>query len=547
MQVSDIFRFKNREIQALHMTWIAFFICFYVWFNMAPLASSMLRSVDWLTRDDIRLFAIANVALTIPARILVGMALDRWGPRRVFSVLMVLMALPTLVFAFGNTKEQLFVSRLVLSSVGASFVVGIHMTALWFRPRSIGFAEGFYAGWGNFGSAAAAMTLPTIALTIYGGPDGWRYAIATSGVVMAIYGIFYWFAITDGPTKDTHKKPRKVAALEVSSYRDLVLLILFTIPLVGVLSILVYRIQLMGYIDGMTAFFCYFAIVVVIGYQIWQILKVNLPILRRGVPEDDRYPFKSVAALNSTYFANFGAELAVVSMLPMFFEETWGLSAAAAGLIAASFAFVNLFARPMGGLVSDRFGNRRFVMLAYMFGIGIGFVLMGLLDSNWPLIVAIAITIACSFFVQGAEGATFGIIPSIKRRVTGQISGMAGAYGNVGAVFYLFIFMFVTPSQFFLIIAAGAFVSWAVCWLWLKEPEGGFGDEYVISSVDQAIAREAEVRRETEAELATLFKGSAQVALAERSSGLTLTARFKTIDDLRDVLKRLETQAAATK
>ena len=67
MKVSDLFRVKNPEIKALHLTWIAFFICFYVWFNMAPLASSMLRSEGWLTKDDIRLFAIANVALTIPA------------------------------------------------------------------------------------------------------------------------------------------------------------------------------------------------------------------------------------------------------------------------------------------------------------------------------------------------------------------------------------------------------------------------------------------------------------------------------------------------
>ncbi len=137
-------------------------------------------------------------------------------------------------------------------------------------------------------------------------------------------------------------------------------------------------------------------------------------------------PFKSVAALNTTYFANFGAELAVVSMLPMFFEETWGLTAAMAGLIASSFAIVNLFARPMGGLVSDRFGNRRFVMLAYMLGIAVGFALMGLMNSKWPLVIAVTITIGCSFFVQGAEGATFGIIPSIKRRLTGQISGMPG-------------------------------------------------------------------------------------------------------------------------
>ncbi len=546
MQVSDIFRFKNAEIKALHLTWIAFFISFYVWFNMAPLASSMLRSVDWLTRDDIRLFAIANVALTIPARIIVGMALDRFGPRRVFSILMVLMAIPTFVFAFGDTREVLFMSRLVLSSIGASFVVGIHMTALWFKPRDIGFAEGFYAGWGNFGSAAAAITLPTIALTMYGGDDGWRYAIATSGVVMAVYGVFYWFAITDGPTADTHKKPRKASALEVSSWKDLVLLCIFTVPMVGILSILVYRVQIMGYIDPMTAAFIYAAIAVIVTYQVWQAIRVNLPILRRGVPEDDKYPFSSVAALNATYFANFGAELAVVSMLPMFFEETWGLTAAAAGLIAASFAFVNLFARPMGGLVSDRFGNRRFVMLAYMFGIAIGFVMMGLLNSNWPLIIAIAITIMCSFFVQGAEGATFGIIPSIKRRVTGQISGMAGAYGNVGAVFYLFVFMFVTPQQFFFIIAGGAFISWLICYFWLVEPEGGFGDEYVISSVDREIAREAAEKKAVLSEIEKIFATSDKVEVTERGGGVQIKAQFRTIADLRAALGRVASEPAVS-
>ncbi len=547
MQVSDLFRFKNREIKALHLTWIAFFMCFYVWFNMAPLASSMLKSVDWLTRDDIRLFAIANVALTIPARILVGMALDRFGPRRVFSILMVLMAVPTLFFAFGDSKEQLFVARLVLSSIGASFVVTIHMVALWFPPRSIGFAEGFAAGWGNFGSAAAAMTLPTIALTVFGGPEGWRWAVATSGIVIAVYGVFYWFAITDGPTKDTHKKPRKVAALEVSSYRDLIMLAIMTVPLVGILSILVWRVHRTGYIDDITAWACYFAIVVVILYQLYQVFRVNLPILKKGVPQDDRYPFSSVAALNTTYFANFGAELAVVSMLPMFFEETWGLTAAAAGLIAASFAFVNLFARPMGGLVSDRFGNRRFVMMAYMLGIAIGFALMGMMNSKWPLVIAVAITIGCSFFVQGAEGATFGIVPSIKRRLTGQISGMAGAYGNVGAVFYLFIFMFVDASTFFFIIAAGAFISWVACYLWLKEPEGGFGDEYVISSVDKAIADEARHKKEAQAQLALVFKGSDKVELVDKGDGVTVTANFRSVDDLRALVQRFEQQGLVPK
>ncbi|EWG98620.1 MFS transporter [Halomonas sp. BC04] len=331
------------------------------------------------------------------------------------------------------------------------------------------------------------MTLPTIALTMLGGEDGWRWAIAISAIVMAAYGVFYWFAITDGPSATSHRKTRKAMAMEVSTWGDMIKLILWTIPLVGCLAILVWRIQDMGFLSVNGALIAYLAIVAIVIYQIVQIIRVNVPILKKGVPEDDKYHFNSVAALNTTYFANFGAELAVISMLPMFFEQTWGLSAAAAGLIAASFAFVNLVARPMGGAVSDRMGNRRFVMLSYMFGIGIGFMLMGLMNSNWPLIVAIAVTIFTSFFVQGSEGATFGIIPSIKRRITGQISGMAGAYGNVGAVVYLTIFTFVTPTQFFYILAGGAFISWVVCFIWLKEPEGAFDEEYYVSSVDRMI------------------------------------------------------------
>ena len=108
--------------------------------------------------------------------------------------------------------------------------------------------------------------------------------------------------------------------------------------------------------------------------------------------------------------------------------------------------------------------------------------------------MAVGVTVFTSFFVQGAEGATFGIIPSIKRRLTGQISGMAGAYGNVGAVVYLTIFTFVTPSQFFYIIAVGAFVSWVLCFMWLKEPESGFADEYAVSSVDLQIEEEGRIR-----------------------------------------------------
>ena len=487
MKISDLFKFGNPEIRALHLTWIAFFITFYVWFNMAPLATTMVKQLGWLTKTELKVLAISNVALTIPARVIVGMMQDKYGPRRVFSILMVVMAVPTLFFAFGNSFTQLLVSRLILSSVGASFVVGIHMTALWFKPKDIGFAEGFYAGWGNFGSAAAAITLPIIALQLFGGDNGWRYSIAFSGVVMFIYGIYYWFAITDGPKGSVHHKPRKVAAIEVSTYTDMIKLIVFTIPLIGILSILVWKLGKLGFLSGNGLVICYAIIWIIVAYQILMIFKVNLPVLKKGVPEDDKYNFNQVAALNTTYFCNFGAELAVVSMLPAFFERTFTLTPQAAGFIASSFAFVNLIARPLGGILSDRMTSRKLIMLVYMAGICCGFFGMGLISGSWPVYVAVILTIACSMFVQGAEGATFAIIPTIKRRITGQISGMAGAYGNVGAVFYLTLLTMVPANKFFFIIAGGALFSFLFCLIFLKEPAGGFSEEYHLSSVDREL------------------------------------------------------------
>lgn len=490
MKVADLFRFRNEEMKVLHLTMIAFFISFVAWFNMAPLATTMIDSTGWLTKEHIAVFGLLNVALTVPARVLIGSLLDRFGPRITFSSLLILMSIPAFIFAFGTSFAQMAVSRLVLSCIGASFVVGIRMVSEWFPPKNIGFAEGFYAGWGNFGSAFAAMTLPYAALTMIGGENGWRYAIALTGLLCLIYGFIYFFSVKDTPAGKTYIRPKRSAAMEVSSWKDLIQLVLWTFPLAGVLGLLSWRIHNLDFISESTLYTLYAVLGVVFIYQVIRILQVNIPILKKGVPEDDRYNFKNVAALNTTYFANFGAELAVVSMLPMFFQSVWSLGPTTAGLIASSFAFVNLFARPFGGWLSDRMSNRRAVMLVYMVGITIGFLAMGFMTSAWPIPLAVALTILTSLFVQGAEGATFAIIPMIKKRITGQIAGMAGAYGNVGSITYLTILTMVTTQQFFFILAGGALVSFLACAAFLEEPKGSFDDEYVMSSVDRQMAEE---------------------------------------------------------
>ncbi|MBI2892775.1 MAG: MFS transporter [Deltaproteobacteria bacterium] len=482
----DLFRVARPEVAALHKTWTAFFLTFFVWFNMAPLATTIARAAS-LTEAQLKLLAICNVALTVPARIFIGMASDRFGPRRTFAMLMILSAIPCLAFAIGSSYTQLLISRLVLSSVGAGFVIGIHMTSLWFKPKDIGFAEGVEAGLGNWGSSIAAMTLPSLALGLFGGANGWRYSIALSAVVMALYGVYYWFGITDGPAESAHRRPRKAAAIEVSSWGDLGSAILWTVPIMGVLAILVWRVSGMGFMGTKAALVAYGVIAVGVVYQMVQLLRVNVPILRKGVPADDRYRFTDVACLCSTYVANFGAELAVVSMLPAFFEKTFHMSPQWAGLIGAQFAFLNFFSRALGGYVSDRMTSRRKNLLVYMAGIAASFVLMGFINSAWPVALAVFATWICAMFVTGGCGATFAMIPLVKRRITGQVAGYAGAWGNVGATVFLTVYTFVSDSQFFFVLGGTALVSFVFCVLSLKEPKGAFAETYQLSSVDREI------------------------------------------------------------
>ncbi|HEY9116119.1 MAG TPA: MFS transporter [Bacteroidales bacterium] len=515
MALPELIDFKQERIRTLHYTWIAFFITFYVWFNMAPLATTMLENLDWLTKEHIKVLAICNVALTIPARIVVGALIDRYGPRIVFSLLMIVLSVPAFLFAFGNTFIQLLISRLILGSIGAGFVIGIRMVAQWFPPKMVGRAEGFYAGWGNFGSAWAALTLPWIAIHFFGGTEGWRYALAINAGVSLSYGIAYYFLVKDvpkeGATKAYHfKKAKKTQPMTVTSYKDLVQYLVWSFPLVGAMGILAWKIGNVivegePILSTNMLYLVYGILGLIYVMHVVKVLQINLPILKAGVAEEDKYRWGNVAALNSTYFANFGAELAVVSMLPMFFQNVFSgltnssgdyiMTATFAGIIAASFAFVNLFARPLGGLLSDKMNNRKRTMLIYMIGIALGFFFMAIIakygpmgedgvmtllplfDGMWWLVVAVIITIATSIFVQGAEGATFAIIPMIKKEQTGQIAGMAGAYGNVGAVVYLVLYSLVDDKTFFYILSGGALISFVFCWIMLREPKGSFAEE----------------------------------------------------------------------
>jgi len=441
-----------------------------VWFNHAPLLAVIGVSLG-LSASEIKTLLILNVALTIPARVIIGMVTDKYGPRLTFSVLLAVCSIPCFMFAMAESFEQAALARFLLGFIGAGFVIGIRLVSEWFPANELGTAEGIYGGWGNFGSAAAAMSLPAIAL-LFGGENGWRYAIALTGLMSLIFSFIWYFNINDTPKGSTYFKPKQTGAMEVTSVSDFYLLLIMKLPMYGALALLTWKLSPNGVslFGENIALIAYLSLVVLFIIEVAQTYKVNGHIFSKPVPVEHQYKFKQVAVLNILYFATFGSELAVISMLPLFFADVFSLDMVYAGLLASLYAFMNLMSRPGGGWLSDKYGRKK-TLLILTAGLAIGYFTMSTIDSSWPLALAVIAAMACSFFVQAGEGAVFAAVPLIKRRLTGQIAGMTGAYGNVGAVVYLTVLSLVSYQTFFLVIAATAVLGFCVLLL-MEEPKG---------------------------------------------------------------------------
>ena len=315
------------------------------------------------------------------------------------------------------------------------------------------------------------MSLPVFAL-LFGGENRWRYAIALTGLMSLLFSFVWYFNINDTPKGSTYFKPKQTGAMEVTSVSDFYLLLIMKLPMYGALALLTWKLSPNGVslFGDNIALFAYLALVVLFIVEVIQTYKVNGHLFSKTVPVEHQYKFKQVAVLNVLYFATFGSELAVISMLPLFFADVFSLDMVYAGLLASLYAFMNLMSRPGGGWLSDKFGRKK-TLLILTAGLALGYFAMANIDSSWPLALAVVTAMACSFFVQAGEGAVFAAVPLIKRRLTGQIAGMTGAYGNVGAVVYLTVLSMVSYQTFFLVIAATAILGFGVLLL-MEEPNG---------------------------------------------------------------------------
>ena len=427
-----LFSFSTPQMRAFHMSWFAFFLCFFAWFGIAPLMK-VVRDEMALTQSQIGWLVIGSVAITVVARLLVGWLCDRIGPRRAYTWLLVLGSLPVMGIGLAQDFETFLVFRLLIGIIGASFVITQYHTSVMFAPNVVGTANATTAGWGNLGGGVTQLAMPIVlgVLTVgayvpftdirflpgFGLSDdvGWRVAMVLAGLMCAAVGVAYYCLTQDAPE---------------GNYREL---------------------RAAGKLAPRKSVKGSFA----------------------AAARDPR-----VWALFVVYGACFGIELTVNNVLALYFLDYFAffdsMSAVQAvqwaGAAAMLFGLMNVFARTLGGACGDLFGRRwglsgrvRWLFIA-LFAEGLALMFFSQMSV---LVAAIPALIVFSLFVQMSEGATFSVVPFVNKKALGSVAGIVGAGGNAGAVAAGFLFRGAIPwpTAFLVLgalVTAAAFLVFAV-------------------------------------------------------------------------------------
>ena len=189
-------------MRTFHITWLAFFLCFFGWFGVAPLMA-VVREELLLTKSQIGNIIISSVAITIFARLLVGYLCDRIGPRITYTTLLIIGSIPVMSIGLSDSYESFLAFRLAIGVIGASFVITQYHTSVMFAPNVVGTANATTAGWGNMGGGVTQMIMPLVFAGFVGlgyvNASAWRLAMVVPGIALFVFGLIYYRFTTDTP------------------------------------------------------------------------------------------------------------------------------------------------------------------------------------------------------------------------------------------------------------------------------------------------------------------------------------------------------------
>ena len=140
----------------------------------------------------------------------------------------------------------------------------------------------------------------------------------------------------------------------------------------------------------------------------------------------------------------------------------FGQSTESAAAIASIFGWMNLFARGLGGVLSDSL-NESYGMKGRLWAQVVMLLLEGVavvaFAHTHSLAGSVVVLVFFSLCVQASEGCTFGLVPYVMPRYMGSVSGIVGAGGNAGAVGFGLCFKYMTYERAFVYMGTTIIIS----------------------------------------------------------------------------------------
>ena len=133
------------------------------------------------------------------------------------------------------------------------------------------------------------------------------------------------------------------------------------------------------------------------------------------------------------YSVTFGGFVGLASSLTIYFNDEYGLSAVTAGALTAACVLAGSLVRPLGGMLADRVGGIRSLLLVYTAAAALLVVVsFGMPTPALGLLLFVAVMLALGM----GNGAVFQLVPQRFRREIGVMTGLVGMAGGIGG-FYL--------------------------------------------------------------------------------------------------------------
>jgi len=188
---------QNAPYTILTLSTIGFTLMFAVWLMFGVLGIPIRKEFGlseaqfgWLAA-----IAILNGSLW---RLLFGLLADRFGGRKVFTLLVLFTAIPAWLVSRAKTYEELMVYAFLVGMAGNSFSVGIAWNSAWFTREHQGLALGVF-GAGNVGASVTKLIGPLMialipAAGLFGGlvPGGWRFVPFLYAILLVIMAVGMW-------------------------------------------------------------------------------------------------------------------------------------------------------------------------------------------------------------------------------------------------------------------------------------------------------------------------------------------------------------------